>query len=83
MESHPQHELTPGQQVLSTIPIGGPERTYTMTSTDKHKVSRGEFPYVVVAIGGDISSPLGTDNGFLSMSCAGRYLTSNDKRGYM
>lgn len=46
MDGHHQHELTPGQQVLSNISVSGPERTYAMTSTDKHKVTRGEFRVV-------------------------------------
>jgi hypothetical protein len=67
-------ELTPGQMVLQGLPIEGASRSYQMSSTDKHKVSRGTVDpdHLLITV-------------FLTASCAilGRYLTSNDPRGYM
>ena len=45
-----QGELTPGQQVLNSLPTSGPPRTYVMNSTNKHKVSRGKRLYTAFSV---------------------------------
>jgi len=68
MEQGHQGDLTPGQQVLNSLPTGGPARTYVMNSTNKHKVSRGKRLYATFIV----------DNTNI-LTCIGHHSALSDK----